>query len=638
MLDPRSHQPAQETDVEPPAAAPLAPGNAAPTPVSQVLAMQRSAGNAAVSRMLGSSRPTVSRLLSGSPGDLTNAAGAATTTHAAPTIADAANHTGTVAAAGGQSVEEMRVRPLATQTAPFIGDTAGESDLYEIERSSDPLTEGAFQAVDELQGTPAAPVIEEVADNSLWIDPGPKAQDVQQMGIGDCYALATIISVVNRDPGKIRGMMTGDGSGGATVTLYRREVPTGIASWFSDPSYVAENVAVNQDLAFDRIAPGAAGRRPRMVGGVQHGFSVHGAQLIAGTAPHERKWWTEVVGRTLVLHRQDVYQMARWAPLLEKAIARFSQNFGQYGHGGTMSDGEKSGASGYANISGGWSGNTLTMFYGQAGERQAGGDGDETPTGWAAGQTASQLLTANSAAFDRLLSLQGRGGAHATGDTTAPIVTATTGVGDPGIDMYATRLQSALPAAQADADFANLSAQSQADVGTALTQANTYMASANNPNPAPATPVPGSKAAAFPAFQTACQTATTDPTIRDTARSQRIKDALDLLLVIKNMPNDTGGGTRSVYANHVYSVLSVNITGSGMAPQIHTLPAFIRPVIYPQVDVNASTVTLMNPHHTNAPDTTGASPSATGQFTLPLASFFMLYGSVMSNELTIPAY
>jgi hypothetical protein len=637
MLDPRSHQAAPEAELEPAAAAPPSP--IAATPVSQVLALQRGAGNAAVSRMLGAGRPMVSRLLSGSPGDLTDTSGAATTTHAAPTLADAANHTGTVAPAGGASVQEMRVRPLATQSAPFIGDTARESDLYQVQQqSSDPLTDTAFAPVDELQGTPAAPVTEEVADNSLWVDPGPKAQDVQQMGIGDCYALATIVSVVNRDPGKITGMMTPDGSGGATVTLYRRDVPSGFWAIFQSPSYVAENVAVNQDLAFDRIAPGAAGRRPRMVGGVQHGFAIHGAQLIAGTAPHERKWWTEVVGRTLLVHRQDVYQMARWAPLLEKAIARFSQNFGQYGHGGTLSDGEQSGASGYANISGGWSGSTLTMFYGQAGEREAGGDGDETPTGWAAGQTASQLLLANSAAFDRLLTLQGRGGGHQTGDTTAPIVTATTGVGDPGIDMYATRLQSALPAAQADADFANLSAQSQADVGTALTQANTYMSSANNPNPAPATPVPGSKAAAFPAFQTACQTATTDPTIRSAARSQRIKDALDLLLVIKNMPNDTGGGTRSVYANHVYSVLSVNITGSGMAPQIHALPAFVRPMVYSQVDINASTVTLQNPHHTNAPDTTGASPSATGVFTLPLASFFMLYGSVMSNELTIPAY
>jgi hypothetical protein len=314
-----------------------------------------------------------------------------------------------------------------------------------------------------------------------------------------------------------------------------------------------------------------------------------------------------------------------------------------------MNDNEATGpGSGYALIDGGWSGDTLTMFYGEAGEKVAGGDGDEIPTGWGANQTASQLLSANQAAFDRLLTLQGRGAGHQAGDTTAPIVTATTGVGDPGIDMYAGRIQSALPAAQADADWANLSPAAQTAVTAALTQANIYMASANNPNPPPATPVPGSKAAAFPAFQTACQAATTDPTIRDGARSQRIKDALDLLLVVKNMPRDTGGGTRSVYANHVYAVLSVNVTGRGLGASIAQLPAFMRPMAYSQVDVNASTVTLQNPHHTNAPDVTGTAsnaddgtgnvPSQTGVFTMSLARLFMLYGSVMSNELTIPAY
>ena len=59
----------------------------------------------------------------------------------------------------------------------------------------------------------------------------------------------------------------------------------------------------------------------------------------------------------------------------------------------------------------------------------------------------------------------------------------------------------------------------------------------------------------------------------------------------------------------------------------------------------------MNPHHANVPTggtassvgdgvdpATGLKPSESGQFTLPLNHFFMLYGSVMSNEFTIPAY
>ena len=75
----------------------------------------------------------------------------------------------------------------------------------------------------------------------------------------------------------------------------------------------------------------------------------------------------------------------------------------------------------------------------------------------------------------------------------------------------------------------------------------------------------------------------------------------------------------------------------------------IRAAFYNTIDVMGSTVTLMNPHHANAPEATagaantpdpvtGLTGAQSGQFTIPLERFFRLYGSVMSNEFTIPSY
>jgi hypothetical protein len=622
------------------------------------LALQTTAGNAAVARLLGRApERNISRLLTGNPADLTDpTTGSSTTTNATPGIQDALTTGGYVPTPPGTTTAEHLdhpgfVKPAATEAAPWVGSAPAQADLFERSEQAAP----GFTSVSSFQGMRSAPMVDQIADSSLWIDPGPKPLDVQQMGIGDCYALSTIISIVNRDPGKITGMMAGDGRGGASVTLYhRQQAPPGLFGIQQAPTYVAEQVAVTGELAFDRTSPGATSVTLRDPAHPEYGHQIHGAQLIAGDTPRTMHWWVVVNGGTLEVHRRDIFQTARWAPLLEKAIERFSQSYGQYGHGAQIaSEGENTGSSGQVNIDGGWSGSTLSLFYGQEGEVIAGGRGDEQGTSWGPGQSAATLLGANQAAFDGLLTLAGRGAHHEAGDTSAPIVTATTGVGDPGRQMYATRLQAAIAAAIGDADWQNLTPAAQVKVTTANTAIPTWQLAAPDANPAPQVPQAGTKTWAFNLMQTACTTAASDAELQRDERTGPMKAMLDLLLVIQNMGSDHGGGTRSVYADHVYSVLSVDIKqiGGGDSP-IAMMPAMFRRALYPTIDLQASSVMLMNPHHTNAPDATGtqssdaagADPatgltsSQTGQFTLSLDRFFMLYGSVMSNELTIPAY
>ncbi len=596
--------------------------------------------------------------MSGNPGDLPPVAGGATgTTHAAPGIDDAANHGPSKGVVDGRSVQSMSVRPKATAEAPFIGDAPTEADLYERQDlsqtdGSPPLTSSAFQNVSEIRGTPAGPIVDEAADDSLFIDPGPKPADVQQGGIGDCWDMATFIGIVNRDPGKIRAMMQPDGSGGAAVTFYRRRVTD---TWlgFGTPTvdYATEVVSVNNELAFDRSAASAAGTAPAtdralraLANGQPYGHQIHGAQLQAAPAPKARKWFCVVNGTTLEIHRLDVYQMARWAPILEKAAARFAEVYGQYGHGaGVSAEGEKSGGSGYADISGGFPGYTLTMFYGQAGQYTAGGQGGVSSTAWTpANAGSSALLTANQAAFDRLLTLAGRGATYTPGDTTAPIVTARALGGDSGDAAYIPRLDQSITAAVGDPDWANVDPQAQGDVTGVQTAIQAWTAATPDPTPLPSNPPPTGKTRTKQALVAAARRAADparNPTLIATARSAPVKAMLDLLLIVKNMPVDWSQGSRSVYAGHEYSVLSVSIINTPAAPagfNIAAMPAMVRPGLYQFVDVNASTVTVMNPHHQNEPDPTGTAADTGGVFTVNLDRFFRLYAAVMSASFDLP--
>ncbi len=123
---------------------------------------------------------------------------------------------------------------------------------------------GGFSTISEISGAVDAPIVDEAADESIFIDPGPTADDVQQGGIGDCWDMATFIGIVNRDPGKIRSMMTPDATGGASVTFYYKQaLPPQFAMMGMPTSmFLSDTVSVSSELAFNRSAASAAGAAP----------------------------------------------------------------------------------------------------------------------------------------------------------------------------------------------------------------------------------------------------------------------------------------------------------------------------------------------------------------------------------------
>ncbi len=418
--------------------------------------------------------------LSGNPGEKIDPnTKKAITQHKDPTMADTRGHVAPGAA--GQEARATAVKVVAGDKNHLHFNTPVCPVPDALYQEAAPGTAG-FQDVTGLNGTVTQPLIEEDAGKGLYIGGGPSPNDVQQGGIGDCYFESMLMSLAQRDPNKIKKMMQPDGKGGATVTLWRRqnhdkslwERITGGPEF----DYIAVDVHVSSELRF-------------AIGG-----GIWGNQLFAGQQPKSQDWWAAVNAGKLEVHRKDEFEVARWAPLLEKAFARFAQTHGQYG-GARGGNAAAPTGSGYDVIEGGLPMHTLSFIYGAEADSKS-ADIKHQGTNWTPAQSQGVgLLTANSTVIDQLILLAGRGETSSNADADAPNLTAVAFEGD-----MVNRLGPAVGAAIADPDFNKLDPERQAAIRNVQTAWNTW----NNlpPDQPKATPPITAKATAYTAIGTAC--------------------------------------------------------------------------------------------------------------------------------------
>ena len=431
-------------------------------------------------------RPIVAReTLSGTnPAERTDATGAAITRHRAATLGDTTNPPATIAPPTVVS-RTANVRVVATELAPLhvAGATCPEPGRVFQEGPAVSPPPSGYTEVTGQQGTVDAPMLEQTADPGLYIANQPTANDVQQGGIGDCYFMATLMGVAARDPGHLKSIMAADGSGGASVTLYRREAQSrGFLDWLTDAAptytYIPVVVSVSADLAV-RVSNNR----------------VYGAQLHCAPGPKAQEYFARISGTNLEVHRKDTFEVARWAPLMEKAYARFAQVHGQYGG---AHDGHAAGGSGYAGIDGGIGTHTYSVLYGAAAAAASADVHDVQVNSFPAG--GGSVLAANPRVVDQLCLLAGRGEAAAPGDTTAPLILANT---DP--DSQVLNLEKAIPLAIADPDWAAIGATRQAKIIAIQTAITAWKALP------PDTGSVTSKKTAMAAIGTACAEAARTP-------------------------------------------------------------------------------------------------------------------------------
>ena len=418
--------------------------------------------------------------LSGNPGEKTDSAGKPTTSHRPVNVNDAVNapkvegHT--------TQVKSTNVKVVAGELSPLHIEPATMCPVPERVLQEDATggttAPAGFTHVDEIVGTVDRPQVHQEASKAIFIGGKPSVDDIQQGGVGDCYFEADLVSIVARDPAKIPSMMAPDGKGGATVTFWycEKHSPSILERVFGGaPERDWKQVAVKVD---DTLAVWISNNR------------VMGAQLRCAPAPRSSDYWAKIDGNKAEVHRKDLFEVARWAPLIEKAYARFAEKYGQYS-GREKSNASGPGISGYTTIDGGYGREALYPFYGAAVEDP------NTVSGWknTAYAPGGSVVSQNAAVMDYLILLQGRGSEAAPGTTDAPLLTAGTNA-----DAYIARLALAIPAAQADADYANVEAARQLLVTAVLTNITTYNALPADP-PAPAAQP---KATAKTAIGTSC--------------------------------------------------------------------------------------------------------------------------------------
>jgi len=427
--------------------------------------------------------------LNGNPGEIIDPkTKKPVTQHKDPTMGDSANHAKPQAA--GQEARAAGVKIVAGEKN-HLHFNMPVCPVPEAVYQEGPSGTAGFQDVTGFNGTINQPIVEEDASKSLYIGGQPSPNDVQQGGIGDCYFESALMSLAQRDPGKIKTMMQPDGKGGATVTLWRRqshdkslwEHITGGPEF----DYIPVDVHVSSELCF------------------WQGGGIRGNQLLSAQQPKTQDWWAAVNAGKLEVHRKDEFEVARWAPLMEKAFARFAQTHGQYGgaRGGKAANPT---GSGYDVIEGGLPMHVLSFIYGAEADSKT-ADVKHGTMNWQPAQSQGVgLLTANSTVIDQLILLAGRGESASDADPNAPNLTAVAFEGD-----MINRLGPAVTAAIADPDFSKLDPERQAAIVNVQTAWNTW--NALPPDNPKATPPITAKATAQTAIGTACGNAVFDGAI-----------------------------------------------------------------------------------------------------------------------------
>ncbi|HND34304.1 MAG TPA: C2 family cysteine protease, partial [Myxococcota bacterium] len=224
-----------------------------------------------------------------------------------------------------------------------------ESELF-TEREASDQSESGWDYVNTQVGSIEEPfALHEPDPTRMFLDGGPRPDDIQQGQLGDCYFLAALTGIVGKDPSLIEKRMR-LGSGTVTVELFRYD--SSKADWVLEPITVADS------LLHEKTSDGGTG-------------SLLSAQPVAGQDPTQGSWYADVTDTELSINADFLYPTARWVALLEKAYAQYVEKYGQYGgatgtgsHENKTTDDQGNALSGYEIMNGGVEEFVYALFYG----------------------------------------------------------------------------------------------------------------------------------------------------------------------------------------------------------------------------------------------------------------------------------
>lgn len=471
----------------------------------------------------------------------------------------AANTPTTGPVAGKARVRATEARPLVTLRP------SSEDQLVEL-LPADAPAQDALPVTKRFGSIDAPGTYEDLAPDALFIGGRPHVEDVRQGSLGTCYLLADLLSVVNADPAHIEQMISLRG-GVAMVLFHRYEEAA--KQWVPAP------VVVDTKLARD----------------AQNMGSLVGAGFRVSEEPVSAAWHAEVNenpdGNELAIWRRSVHEAALWAPLIEKAYARFAEMWGQFGGHPSHRDTEKRGGSGYDAVEGGLAAPALRVLYGERlADRQAA----------TVVEPGNDLLHDNMALVRQMVAM-------GTAGKPTRLVTASAST-----DEIPSRLAKLLRAADTEGlPPEAVSACFSTRIAAELTAAG--IADARVALLAHA----GALVALLPA---------------DGAGP--LAHARELCTVLLNDAREGGGSPESLYANHAYAVLGIELRDAA-GQDLPMAPEEVGRRIA-EVDPTRTTVRLRNPHGHDEP-TIGSTVDGTddGAFALSLERFLTLYTHIDSG-------
>lgn len=506
------------------------------------------------------------------------------TTHEPVTPDDAVNAGEFEEAARIEGEREVQVlhgpgSPLGLCGAP------SEEDIVKS-RASTGVCDPGWEVIHRQVGTVEQPEQLRFADpGTLFIDGTPTMDDVHQGGIADCYFLASIASIVQSDPGRIRDMMTLSG-GQVTVEFFKFDP--------SKSTWTPAAVTVSTDLLHYADGDGFPA-------------GLVGAGFRAGSKPISSLWYANVESESLWIYEDATFELALWAPVLAKAYAKYAEQFGQYGgfdsgNQNKSTDEAGNARSGYEIVGGGIAHYTYPIVYGPNIV-----DFGETAIAYTPG---SDLVASNLGAIENLLRLSGYdvpntenfhmtvGLSRSDALERLDAQLAHT-VNQPYMRRYAasfsrmlSRLRDSIQAWRDAPDDSRDTAQDRVAQRAAAAVA------------------PGNW-----------------PVIDSDREDGDFRRLQELLLVVKDIATDGAEGQRFTYAWHSYSVVRASFADDeGKALALTTANLATE---HPKIDTARSTVRLRNPHGRNEPDRRGDGADDgqdDGEFNVTLEQLFRVFG------------
>lgn len=488
----------------------------------------------------------------------------------------------------GASVS-LEVNVLATKDQPLeLSGCPDEAQLFEVVSEGDQST-GAGEPVTTRFGSIANPdVLVKREDEALYINDGPSLDDISQGAVGDCYFLAAVSNIVAQDPEKIKASVQ---NAGATVTVNLHQYDG--AAW-QPVTITTDRTALHKLDTADPTTTYA-------------GLIAAGARV--GDEPVGSEWYVTVDAEVMTIVRQDIYEMALWAPLLEKAYARLAERTNQYG-GGPARDIPTGGTSGYERIDGGLEDQVYPLFYG--------GDMVENRREESRYAPDQDLVPLNEEVVSNLLRVMGEG----VSKNERFMLTAS--LGPPSAVSRLIELLGHIAGLREAQQYPSL----LRIMGDVRVLAQGYQ-----------TAVAGGLDTTLPLerLAKACERQAKPgawPLLQNPKSDKIWTDLNEHLNIVAHLGVDSSNGQRGIYAGHAYPVLGAHFkdaNGQDLSVTQSNLSAELS-----KISGQHSTVDLQNPHHTNEPNLPTSQTDANsedGLFSLSLDQYLRSFADQRIGEM-----